>query len=205
MNVQYGCGLSCPDNWLNFDTSPTLQAQKIPLLGRYITRGRVVFPDAVQYGDIVKGLPVKDASCDVLYCSHVLEHLSLNDLRIALRNSYRLLKPNGVFRLVMPDFEFFIKEYLSNESSDSVIQFFRHTSLGLVERKKGILNAIHANFENSRHFWLWDYKGIEMELRNVGFSKIRRAYFGDSANKVFSIIESKERWEQALGVECFRE
>src|SRR5262245_22988509 len=29
--VQYGCGLSAPDDWLNFDASPTLWLQLIPV------------------------------------------------------------------------------------------------------------------------------------------------------------------------------
>ena len=31
--VQYGCGLSAPNEWINFDVSPTLRIQKIPIIG----------------------------------------------------------------------------------------------------------------------------------------------------------------------------
>ena len=31
--VQYGCGLSAPKEWINFDVSPTLRIQKTPILG----------------------------------------------------------------------------------------------------------------------------------------------------------------------------
>ncbi|HEX6859864.1 MAG TPA: hypothetical protein VF138_06660, partial [Caulobacteraceae bacterium] len=58
--VQYGCGLSAPDGWLNFDASPTLRLQRLPLVGRLLTRGRVRFPEAVRYGDITRGLPLAD-------------------------------------------------------------------------------------------------------------------------------------------------
>jgi hypothetical protein len=68
--VQYGCGLSAPAEWINFDVSPTLRIQKIPILGGLL-KGRLNtrFPDNVRYGDIIKGLPVADNSCDGLYCS----------------------------------------------------------------------------------------------------------------------------------------
>ena len=83
MYIQYGCGLSAPENWVNFDSSPTLRLQKIPLIGGIATR-KVRFPDNIKYGDIVKGLPnIPYNSCDGVYCSHVLEHLSLEDMRIA--------------------------------------------------------------------------------------------------------------------------
>jgi hypothetical protein len=29
--IQYGCGLSAPKEWTNFDVSPTLRIQKLPI------------------------------------------------------------------------------------------------------------------------------------------------------------------------------
>src|SRR5687767_6441655 len=104
--VQFGCGLSAPDGWLNFDSSPTLRAQRLPLIGSAIARASDTrFPEAVRYGDIVTGLPVADGSCKGVYASHVLEHLALEDMRTALRNTWKILEPGGVFRLVVPDLE----------------------------------------------------------------------------------------------------
>jgi hypothetical protein len=33
--VQYGCGWSAPKEWVNYDASPTLKWERIPILGRY--------------------------------------------------------------------------------------------------------------------------------------------------------------------------
>jgi len=204
MNVQYGCGLCCPPGWVNYDASPTLRLQKIPFLGRWITHGRVHFPKEVKYGDIVKGLPVKKDSCDMVYCSHVLEHLSLNDLRTALKNTYQILNDGGVFRLVLPDFEFCIREYVDDKSDGSLLKFFRDTDLGLTHRSRGVLAAMLSNFANSRHFWMWDYKGLARELNDVGFKKVRRAYYGDSELQEFVAVETKDRWFNQLGIECVK-
>ena len=51
--VQYGAAYCGPDQWLNFDVSPTLRLQRIPLIGPLITRSRKTFPKTVKYGDIV--------------------------------------------------------------------------------------------------------------------------------------------------------
>ena len=59
----------------------------------------------MEYGDIVKGLPVDYASCKGIYCFHVLEHLSPDNFRIALGNTYKFLQPGGVFRFVLPDLQ----------------------------------------------------------------------------------------------------
>ena len=65
--VQYGCGESSPDGWLNFDASPTLRAQRIPFLGNFVRRDRINFPKSVKFGDVRRGLPVEDQSCSGVY------------------------------------------------------------------------------------------------------------------------------------------
>src|SRR4051812_24771119 len=113
--VQYGCGHSAPVEWINFDISPTLRIQKTPIIGSLFKKQlNTTFPDNVRYGDIVKGLPIEENKCDGLYCSHVLEHLSLFDFRKALSNSYKILKPGGIFRCVIPDLEFSARKYIQN-------------------------------------------------------------------------------------------
>jgi hypothetical protein len=75
--VQFGCGLCAPSQWRNFDTSPTLRLQKLPMVGKLIPSGPFGhFPENVEYGNIVNGLPISDDSVKLLYCSHVLEHLT---------------------------------------------------------------------------------------------------------------------------------
>ena len=75
--IQYGCGLSAPMEWRNFDASPTLRFERLPVIGQFYTKNDKRFPTNVEYGDIVKGLPVEINSCKGVYCSHILEHLSL--------------------------------------------------------------------------------------------------------------------------------
>lgn len=78
--VQYGCGLSAPKEWINFDVSPTLRIQKVPILGTLLKkRLNINFPTNVLHGDIIEGLPIERNSCDGLCCSHLLEHLSFQD------------------------------------------------------------------------------------------------------------------------------
>jgi len=118
----------CSKGWVNFDASPTMRIQKIPILGRII-KSRLItkFPDQVLYGDIIKGLPgIENNYCDGDYCSHILERLSLNDFRLALHNTYKILKNGGIFRCVLPDLEYAAKLYicdLESNGSDSNIFF----------------------------------------------------------------------------------
>ena len=201
--VQYGCGLCAPEGWLNFDASPTLRARSVPMLGRLAKR-LTAFPATARYGDILAGLPVADKSVDAVYCSHVLEHLSLEDCRRALKNTYRILKPGGRFRLVMPDLRWLIDRYLADGGPDAAPQLMRDTILGQDKRPRGLLAAMRDWIGNSRHRWMWDYPAMEHELRQAGFTNIRRATLGDSGDAHFNAVESRERWEGGLGIDCRR-
>ena len=204
--AQYGCGWSSPvpREWRNFDVSPTLRFERIPLIGRLHGRNDRRFPDNVEFGDIVRGLPVADRSFDGVYCSHVLEHLCLEDFRTALKNTYRILKPAGVFRLVMPDLERLADRYRSDPSQSAAHAFMRDSGLGFETRDRSLGGFLVAFLGNSRHRWLWDCKGAAHELRRAGFVGVRRARFGDCADARFQRVEEESRWQGNLGIECRR-
>ena len=95
--VHYGAGRIAPKEWINFDASPTLRVQKIPLIGKWLAKkGQGFnFPEALFFGDIVKGLPLPNESCKAIYCAHVIEHLSREDALKALGNTWKLPKPTA--------------------------------------------------------------------------------------------------------------
>jgi predicted SAM-dependent methyltransferase len=199
--VQYGCGLCAPATWRNFDISPTMRLQRFPLIGRFF-RG-VQFPnwpDNVEYGDIVAGLPLAPNSCKAIYCSHVLEHLPLDDLRVALQNTYQYLEPGGILRFVLPDLEYFAREYLKSDKVEAALCFMQDTGLGKKTRTRGLNRLFREVFGNSAHLWMWDFKSMSHELHQVGFVGIRRAEFGDSKEPFFKDVEDPDRWKNSLGV-----
>jgi len=202
--VQYGCGFSAPLNWVNYDASPTLRFERLPLLGKMYTRNKQRFPENVRYGDIVKGLPEKPESCDGIYCSHVLEHLSYNDFLIALNNTYAILKPGGVFRGVVPDLKSAALRYIENydkvESPASA--FMKDTMLGIDYRNTGIGSAMKNLYGNSKHLWMWDYRSLQYELQKTGFKNIRPCQFGDSSDSYYASIEEQGRFIEAAAFEC---
>src|SRR5262249_11324676 len=119
--VQYGCGACAPPKWINFDASPRLRLERIPVLRTLIrATSKELFAPHARAGDIVAGLPLPDRCAAAVYCSHVLEHLPRAELETALRNTYRLLTPGGRFRLIVPDLHWRAKEYVEAASRDDV-------------------------------------------------------------------------------------
>jgi SAM-dependent methyltransferase len=195
--VQYGCGTSCPQGWINFDVSPTLRLQRLPLIGSLFRRGPVVFPRGVRYGDIVRGLPIADGSVDAIYASHVLEHLALADVGLALGNTFRMLKPGGIFRLIVPDLEIRARKYLAmTERGEGGANswLMRASTLGQERRPRGVVGFARALFGHSAHLWMWDEPSLRESLRRAGFTDIRRCKFNDSADAAFRLVEDRARF-----------
>ena len=62
--------------------------------------------------DLRKGIPFSDGSFDVVYHSHLLEHLPTTVVPIFLSECYRVLRPGGVLRMAIPDLERIARTYL---------------------------------------------------------------------------------------------
>tara|TARA_Y100001972_G_scaffold129165_1_gene194796 strand:+ start:1405 stop:2028 length:624 start_codon:yes stop_codon:yes gene_type:complete len=204
--IHYGCGLDAPDGWVNFDASPSLALQKIPVLGPLIKSvSKVQWPANVRYGDITRKLPgVPHGSAKGVYCSHVLEHLSLEDFRKALQNTYLSLAEGGIFRMVIPDLEYHIRIYQSSNDDEKAIHFMKDTILGVEKRKKGIRSVMEHMLGNSKHLWMWDFNSLKVELERVGFKEIRKCEPGDSSDPNFKLVENPARFRASVAIECHK-
>lgn len=206
--VQYGCGLSAPGQWINYDVSPTLRIQKLPLIGRLLKNSlNTNFPKNVKYGDILKGLSIELNSCDGIYCSHTLEHLSYYDCKTAIKNTFDLLKPGGIFRCVVPDLETSARKYvtaLNEGDSNAGNQFIQETLLGIERRKKGIKNLMIQYYGNAHHLWMWDKYTLKKELELAGFSSVRQCRYNDSDDEYFKFVEDVGRFSDAVAFEAIK-
>jgi predicted SAM-dependent methyltransferase len=89
--INVGCGSKFHKDWVNVDM--------------------VSFSPHVKKCNLIKGIPFPDNSFDVLYHSQVLEHIPKNDAAFFIKECFRVLKPNGIIRVVVPDLENIIDEY----------------------------------------------------------------------------------------------
>lgn len=200
--LQFGCGFSAPHEWVNFDASPTLRFERIPMLGRLYTRNSKRFPANVRFGDIVAGLPVPEAYFKGIYCSHILEHLSLQDCGVALANTRRYLRDDGIFRLVVPDLRNLATEYLHDPRPEASMEFMSKSCLGRTTRPRGVRGFFREWLGNSAHLWMWDEASMTMKLREHGFRQIRRVTFGDSDDAAFAAVEDKARFLNCLAMQA---
>lgn len=70
-------------------------------------------------------LPFDDSSVDFIYSSHALEHLSLDGFFHVMNEAYRVLRPEGQFKVVVPYFTTTLN--LANPFHNNNICFNEHT------------------------------------------------------------------------------
>jgi predicted SAM-dependent methyltransferase len=63
-------------------------------------------------------LPFKDNSIDILYSSHVIEHIWWFNVENALKEAYRCIKPDGIIEIWTVDFSKIIEGYLQKKRMD---------------------------------------------------------------------------------------
>ncbi len=210
--VQYGCGARAIKGFINFDASPTLRIQKMPIIGSLLRpKLNCIFDNDVIYGDIVKGLPLKPNSVDFLFCSHVLEHLTYSDFQLALRNSYSLLTDGGVFRLIVPDLKEYVMHYISKSSlekdlgfateSSASFWFMQSTCLGSETSRSTIYSRLISAFGNSSHLWMWDRSGLTRALINAGFVDVEPFQKGQAVDSDMCAPEGDHMFT-AHGLPC---
>lgn len=203
VRVHYGCGNSVGTSCLNFDASLTLWVERIPIIGWALhasVGGGTPFPREVRYGNIVDKALVPDGTAKPMYASHVLEHLSLKETRLTLANTFRMLAPGGIIRLIVPDLrsraEIYPEQVLAGDT-EAASNCMRYSLFGQEERPRGLIRLIRLirrAFSGSSDLWMWDVVAMRAELERTGFTAIREYQFGDAEDPAFAELEVRARF-----------
>nr|WP_295923791.1 methyltransferase domain-containing protein [uncultured Dyadobacter sp.] len=89
--LNVGCGNKFHSDWVNIDMVS-------------------YHPDVIEH-NVLSGLPFPEDYFDVVYHSQVLEHIPKNKANDFLAECFRVLKPGGIIRIVLPDLENIVREY----------------------------------------------------------------------------------------------
>ncbi len=148
--IHLGCGEIAAPGWINVDV------QALPHI-HHVTDVRRL--DAFATGTV-----------DLVYACHVLEHVSHRETRAALVEWRRVLKPGGVLRLSVPDFDLLVDAYLAEgRDVDKVV--------------KPVLGGQRAGHDF--HGALFTERSLRGALSGAGFTEVRRWRPGEAADHDF--------------------
>lgn len=156
--------------------------------------------DVVDYPHVdhvasIDSLPfIQDNSVDLIYNCHVLEHFKRRDVRRVLQEWKRVLRPGGILRTSVPDFEKICQVYQKYRRIDLVI--------GPLFGRQDYLYNIHYN--------VFDFESLKTDLEYVGFVNVRRydwretehANVDDYSQAYIPHMDKEEGILISLNVEC---
>lgn len=108
----------------------------------------------------VECLPIEDNTVTLIYACHLLEHFGRYEFKAVLREWLRVLEPNGVLRLSVPDFAACAALYYES---------------GLVDGLSGLVGLIAGGQRNAYDFhkMIYDEAFLTRELLELGFREVR--------------------------------
>lgn len=130
--LNFACGSRIHPDWVNIDFSP--------------------IDNRVKKVNLLSTLPFKNDSFDVAYSSHFLEHLHPNKAVQILKEIKRILKPNGIVRIVVPDLQNMVQVYL--DTHKKIESYMQNNMLDSSKKSMGGgYNEAYATL-TSQYDWL---------------------------------------------------
>lgn len=172
--LNLGCGPCAQAGWLNLDLRRA---------------------DGVDVrADLLRGLPLADASIDCIAAIHVLQDLPWSQIEPALRELRRVLMPGGVLRLGLPDLDRAIQAYLSGDPG------YFHVPDGDAASPGAKLVTQIVWYGSVRTPFTWDF--ARERLQAAGFCRIERCSYGctHSIHADLAALDNRER--ESLFVEA---
>lgn len=145
----------------------------------------------------IESLPMfEDNSVDLIYCCHVLEHFPRNNVQQILQEWYRILKPTGILRISVPNFEAVVTHYNIHNNLQKLL---------------GLLYGGQTYKENF-HYNIWDYKTMKTFLESIGFNSIKyydwrlteHANIDDFSQAYLPHMDKENGVLMSLNIECIK-
>lgn len=158
-----------------------------------------VFRKSDMWLDLRNGLPFHSDSVSSMYASHVFEHFYPDEFQCLLRECYRILRPNGGLRAVVPDMGRAVQAYLAGQRG--FFTDFPRANKSLGGKLSNLL------FCEGGHRQGFDFSYMEEILRDAGFAEVWPSSPAGSRvypPEVFSRLQQEEAGVApfSLFVEC---
>lgn len=177
LNLIFGCGDTSYKGWVGVDC---------------------FFADNVDVVlDLRRKLPFKTGSVDLCYSEHFLEHLWQKEVMNHLSEVFRILKPGGRYRLVVPAAFRFIEKYKANDADFFALAF------PWAQRPMDAVRDIVYFAGDHRN--LFDFDELEYLGKKVGFEIVMQSTANGSEIEVMRIDKSNpQRVAESLYVEMIK-
>ena len=128
-----------------------------------------VQPDII--GSITDLNAVPDNSIDAIYSSHNLEHIYAHEVPIALGEFYRVLKPNSVALIVVPDIQQ-IAQFVADGKLEETLYQMPIGPIAALDVMYGLRKEIAQGNYQMAHKTAFTRETIKTKLLDIGFKQV---------------------------------
>lgn len=157
-----------------------------------------VWANGIRYLQLGRRFPWGNGKVDVVYASHVLEHLDNRTRNNFLKEAHRVLKPTGVIRIVVPDLYYHAKKYVENiATTESAAETFLHTIHLRLPEESSLLKRVYYLWMGYPHLHknMYDKYTLEHLVRDFKFAPVGYFSYGHSSN-IMNIKDVEYRSEE---------
>lgn len=213
LRINIGCGETFTPGWSNYDLWAPMPFSERPcfaLLGRlqkavgFMSKFRREYwafceKNGIRYANSIQRIPVADGAAEVVYASHMLEHLDRNERLLFLREAQRVLQPGGILRLAVPDLHYHISNYNRSGDADEFVEGIL-MSCDRIRGWRGHLQ--HIVFGQNAHRWMYNGASLCRLLEQVGFRDARVWPAGETGIPNPGPLNLRERSPESVFVEA---
>lgn len=190
--LHLGCGLITPPDWVNIDGSWNARLAQYPILQRVLTGLRLLPQSMVDVSwsrdilvhNVKRPLPYVTNSVEAVYASHLLEHLYREEANRLLVECFRVLRPGGILRIVVPDLRASIFEYMGEGTIGNRPSAKAITSADLLQQRLLLRNSkppsgpllykLYSAFNDFHsHKWMYDAESLTKSFQEAGFGDVQ--------------------------------
>jgi len=211
--INIGCGATPTPEWSNFDNSLTVRLAGLPGLietlawtglasTEAVNFARVARASHIRYADAARRIPLPDESAEVVYSSHMIEHLDpKREVPKFLSEVRRILLPGGLLRIAIPDLLRQARRYLQTGDADEFI-----ASLNVAgETPRGTVSLVRYLLVGFRqHRWMYDASSFIRVVEANGFSEAREVPPGETMVSDPGALNLLERAGESVYIEARR-
>ena len=135
--------------------------------------------------DLKNGIPLQDNSVDLIYSSHLLEHIPFKELILFLKECRRVLKNNGVFSVCVPNAGNYLNAYFKGETFE--IDYYPPA---LIETGSKIDQINYIAYMDGHHRYLFDEENLINTLLTAGFKYAQLRNFDSNLDSKVRDYES---------------
>lgn len=209
MIINVGCGMTPVEGALNIDNSFSVYlACQWPLM-KLLKWLRLLSKENLECAEFAKAHHIVHMDCthmevyekcaNVVYASHMMEHLTKEQARQFLSEARRVLKDDGILRLVLPDMRLLVEGYLSHHDCD---KFVAQTLLADEEAPSFGQRLRRLLFGYRGHRWMYDTPSAMALLMECGFTDIRPLPPGETGIPNPEGLDLSERADESLYLEA---